>query len=372
MSKILYAASTARHLRSFHLPYIEALRAEGHEVKTLGRGEGVDYDIPFEKKLLSTRNTACRRELRRILQQEQFDCLLLNTTLCALHVRLACPRRGRPRVVNFVHGYLFSDGDRSLGARGKRLVERLLRGRTDALLVMNGEDLRIAERDRLAPEIYFTRGMGVSDKPERTAPQDIRRRYGEGRYAIAYLAELSPRKNQRLLIEAVALLRERVPNLCLWLVGDGAERPHLERKARALGIADRVVFFGQRADACDILRAADLYVSTARSEGLPFNVAEALAAGKPIVASRVKGNAELITDGQTGLLFHRDSLTELTDAILAVYDGRFHPDEAAMRRTYDTYSLPAVLPDTLRLMRQAMRLPKTTEATEDACPQSPV
>jgi hypothetical protein len=52
MSKILYAASTASHIKSFHLDYIEALRRDGHEVLTMAKGDGVDFDIPFEKRII--------------------------------------------------------------------------------------------------------------------------------------------------------------------------------------------------------------------------------------------------------------------------------------------------------------------------------
>ena len=106
MSKILYTASTMSHINNFHLDYINALRSEGHTVLTMARGEGADFNIPFEKKLLSPKNTRCRKEIKRILENEKFDIVILNTTLSAFHIRLAMPRR-RPRVLNIVHGYLF-------------------------------------------------------------------------------------------------------------------------------------------------------------------------------------------------------------------------------------------------------------------------
>ena len=96
MSKILYTASTMSHINNFHIDYIEALRKEGHTVLVMARGEGADFDIPFEKKIFSRKNTECRRNIRKILIREKFDAIILNTTLAAFHIRLACPKKNRP------------------------------------------------------------------------------------------------------------------------------------------------------------------------------------------------------------------------------------------------------------------------------------
>ena len=104
MSKILYVASTYSHIKSFHLEYIKALRAAGHEVLIMANGSEADYNIPFEKRIFSRRNSVCRKEISKIVKEEHFDAILLNTTLAAFHVRLALNGKKRPRVVNFVHG----------------------------------------------------------------------------------------------------------------------------------------------------------------------------------------------------------------------------------------------------------------------------
>ena len=74
--KILYAASSMRHINNFHLDYIKALRDMGHTVKVMASGEGADFDIPFEKKLFSPKNTACRKKIREIIRSEGFDVII--------------------------------------------------------------------------------------------------------------------------------------------------------------------------------------------------------------------------------------------------------------------------------------------------------
>ena len=64
MSKILYAASNMSHINNFHLPYIDVLKKDGNEVLVMARGEGADFDIPFEKKIFSRANSRCRKMIR--------------------------------------------------------------------------------------------------------------------------------------------------------------------------------------------------------------------------------------------------------------------------------------------------------------------
>ena len=106
-SKILYAASTASHLRRFHKPYIDALSADA-TVLTMANGEGVDLCVPFAKSFFSLSNFKCVFQIRKILKRERFDRVILNTSLTAFLVRAAMlGMRNRPYVLNVVHGYLF-------------------------------------------------------------------------------------------------------------------------------------------------------------------------------------------------------------------------------------------------------------------------
>jgi hypothetical protein len=109
MSKILYVASTIGHINNFHLPYIERLRAEGHTVSVMANGEGADHNIPFEKRVLSLRNLFLKGKIRKIIYTGGYDTVILNTTLAAFHVRRALKKNNRPKVINIVHGYLFSE-----------------------------------------------------------------------------------------------------------------------------------------------------------------------------------------------------------------------------------------------------------------------
>jgi glycosyltransferase involved in cell wall biosynthesis len=114
------------------------------------------------------------------------------------------------------------------------------------------------------------------------------------------VGRLVPWKQVNGLLEALT----EVPELGLVVVGDGPERPRLERRARELGVSDRVYFAGQRSkkEALGLMAACDLFVLNSAYEGLPHVVLEAMALGLPVVATAAGGTPEVVRDGETGVL----------------------------------------------------------------------
>ena len=354
--KILYAASTFGHIEAFHLPYIEALRLEGNEVLTMANGEGADFNIPFEKKIFSVRNFKCQRTVKKIIESEDFDLIILNTSLAAFHIRCALPKSARPRVVNIAHGYLFSS-QKPLGIKGKiknfalLSAEKFLAGKTDAVITMNREDYEIAKTHKLAPEITETLGMGVKRKDAEVSREDIRREISgeEQRLVLLFVGELSDRKNSEYLIEKMPEVLEKEPKAELWLVGEGDKRESLELLAEGLGVSHRVKLLGRKNNVFDYLRAADIYVSASKSEGLPFNIVEALGAGLPVVASSVKGQIDILEDGAGKLFSPADSRAYINALCEAIAEGVSPKAE----ETFVKYSFEKVFTDTFEKIKKA-------------------
>jgi glycosyltransferase involved in cell wall biosynthesis len=135
---------------------------------------------------------------------------------------------------------------------------------------------------------------------------------------VVCVGNLFPYKGQRLLIPALARLRQRLPDTHLVLVGEGPDRPTLARLAAAHGQQEYVHLVGARADAPAVLAASDAVAVPSPAEGLPLVPLEALALGKPVVGTRAGGLPEIITHGVTGLLVPPRQPAALADALLAV------------------------------------------------------
>jgi glycosyltransferase involved in cell wall biosynthesis len=133
-----------------------------------------------------------------------------------------------------------------------------------------------------------------------TAPA-LPRRFGLLR--VGMIARMnSPSKNHRSFLRAAARLRGRYPDVEFVLVGDGPLRPALEREAKDLGIGGQVQFLGDRRDISAILASIDISVLPSESESLSNAIIESMAAGVPVVASRVGGNLELIDESRGSLV----------------------------------------------------------------------
>jgi glycosyltransferase involved in cell wall biosynthesis len=134
---------------------------------------------------------------------------------------------------------------------------------------------------------------------------------GRPDFVVLTPARLHPQKGHTYLLRAAA----QVPDATFVLAGDGPLRAELEAEARDLGVADRCVFLGQRADVPALLAAADLFVLPSLFEGLPVSVLEAMAAERPVVATAIGGTDEAITSEESGLLVPPKDPAALASAI---------------------------------------------------------
>jgi glycosyltransferase involved in cell wall biosynthesis len=138
------------------------------------------------------------------------------------------------------------------------------------------------------------------------------------RPAVLSVAGMYERKGIRDLIDAAALLRARVPDAVVYLVGDGPDRQVFEAYAKERGVADRVEFLGFRADVLELMRAADVFVLASHAEAGPLVVVEARSVGTPVVATAAEGVSEMLDNGEAGLLVPPRDPAALADALARV------------------------------------------------------
>jgi glycosyltransferase involved in cell wall biosynthesis len=120
---------------------------------------------------------------------------------------------------------------------------------------------------------------------------------------VVMVANLRHPKDPQTLVRATARLKGAYPGIRTLFVGEGRLRPELEELIRKLGLIEEARLLGRRDDVRGVLAAADVFCHSSLSEGLPNAVIEAQAAGVPCVVSRAGGSAELVTDGERGLVF---------------------------------------------------------------------
>lgn len=274
----------------------ERARSAGLEVWVVPQRPGLDlaWVGQFARRL--------RREQVDVLHTHEFEMNAFGGTAAVL---------ARVRTLSTIHGKHWI-ADRPRRALAYRVLQR-----AGVPIVAVSEDLAGFLSDRLrVPRdrvLLVHNGIPLPEIGANHSRTDARTALGvpaDGPLLVA-VGNLYPVKDHATLLRAVAGL----PGVRVAIAGRGDEEENLLRLARELGIAERVHLLGLRDDIDRVLAAADLFVQPSLSEGLPLAILEAMAAGCPVVATRVGGTEEAVIDGETGLLVAPAAPDELAAAL---------------------------------------------------------
>jgi glycosyltransferase involved in cell wall biosynthesis len=262
----------------------------------------------------------------------------------ALRGLVGALRRDRPDLVHglLFHGYVFGAvagrlagipvvvaSRRSLShfKRGKphyRLAERVANRLTD-LVIANSEAVRadVLRSEGLAPERVVVIHNGVPvERFDRPRDEELRRRLAidKASRVVVVVANFLLYKGHEVFLDAWARVVARAPDAVALLVGDGPARGEIEARAAAAGLTGSLRFLGSRLDVPDVLALADVLVHPSFEEGFCNAILEAMAAGKPVVATDVGGNPEAVVPGTTGLLVPAGDGAALAQALTSLLD----------------------------------------------------
>lgn len=338
--KLLLVANVVKeHVLKFHVPTIAALKQQGWTVDVAASGE---EDVPYcdrqirgewKRSPFTLDTFRGIRQLRRVIDEGNYDIIYCHTPVGALVARLAAgkARRRGTKVVYFAHGFHFFTGAPLINWLLFYPIERLLAHRMDLLITLNDEDYERA--GRIFPKdlpVVRVPGVGVNfarlDVPEKAASRAaLRREWGIAQDALVliYVAELIPNKNQKMLFEALQEIHKKRTDTYLVLVGPDHADGHFQRLAHQMGVAEFVVFTGWRSDIGACLNAADIAVASSKREGLALNIVEAMYCGLPVVATDNRGHVPIIRDGENGYLVHIGESGKMAQRVMEIAE---HPE----------------------------------------------
>jgi len=284
--------------------------------------------------------------------------------------------RPRPAIVHTYHGHVLEGYFGAAKARLYLELERALARVSDCLIGVSQATvddlvrLGVAPRERFRvlplgldlerlaelPRSSFHSPRGENDDRGGRVRVEARRglNLGDEEVLLVFVGRVVPIKRLDVLLQALAQARSSGPRLRLAVVGDGEERPRLERQASELGIADDVLFLGYRRELRPIFAAADIAVLSSDNEGTPVSLIEAAAAGLPAVATDVGGVREVVSE-ETGILVPRGDAGALAGALVEMTAGpelRARFGAAARERAIGRYGADRLLGDTDALYRE--------------------
>jgi glycosyltransferase EpsD len=331
--KILFVANVRAHFL-FHLPYMKYLKDLGYEVHACANGAGFAgeellpvcdrfFDLPIARRPFGPANLKAYKALKRLIDDNDYKLISCHTPVGGVLARLAArkARKNGTKVMYTAHGFHFYKGAPLMNWLVYYPIERFCAKYTDVLVTINAEDFALAREKLPVRRICRIHGVGVDSESIRAACVDaheIRRENGIPQEAVLLISvgELNRNKNHAAMLKAVKILRDRgIDGFFYVICGAGATRDALCAQIEASGLATHVRLLGQREDAIALLKSSDVFLFPSFREGLSKALMEAMAAGLPVVCSRIRGNTDLIRQGEGGLLYRPDDADGFAEGI---------------------------------------------------------
>ena len=322
LMRILYIATVRSHIGQFHVPVINALKAAGHEVHAAYHDNSADkpgldlsmldkvFEVPFERSPYSPQNVKACKILKKIIDEGNYDIIHCHTPVGGVMTRIAAKdaRKRGTKVFYTAHGFHFYKGAPKKYWAMFYPVEKALAKETDVLITINQEDYDLANKHFKARKVVKVNGVGVdlskfhvATAEEKQSAREVLGIHPE-QFVMLCAADLSVRKNQPMIFRAMARIKDECPNMVALLPGQPILKDEYEKLCAELGISNMVQLMGYRRDIDKLLAACDCVISSSRQEGLPMNLIEAAASGRYIIATDVRGNADVVKQSGFGAL----------------------------------------------------------------------
>jgi glycosyltransferase involved in cell wall biosynthesis len=369
---------------ALHVAYLASgLQKRGYDTTlaagTLARGEdsmafvadelGVEVVRIDElgREISPLRDFVATIKLARLIRRDRPQILHTHTAKAGTVGRVAALLAGSrrpPIVVHTFHGHVLRGYFGPLRSLLFRLLERRLASITTALVAVSPQVRDDLVALGVAPSKRFVIIRLGIELDERVAPeQDGRvesRRYlgiPSEHFVVGWIGRMTAVKRTDDVLIAFKYLRESGVEAMLCMVGDGPDRPQLEQRAHELGIVRDTLFLGYQEDVAPFYAAFDALVLPSGNEGTPVSVIEALAAGRPVVATRVGGVPDVVRDGKDGFLVEAGATDDLAERL-----GRLARDPklgermgaAGRERVLPRYAVDRLVDDVDRLYRSLL------------------
>lgn len=350
MKKFLIVAHYSRFLVQFELNDVKLLQGMGYEVHYATNFEHEDmyadavqvirehgvilHQVDFVRSPYNiSANIKAYKQLKHLMQTEMFAGVHCHTPMAGALARLAANAAHTAPVLYTAHGFHFYKGCPLKNRLIYQTAETFLARYTDAQITINQEDYAAAQKFPLRGKAYYVPGIGVDVQKIASVQVDRvakRKELGipEDAFAFISVGELNENKNHSTVIRALA--RTDIPNSYYLICGEGKLKQQHFELAQKLGISEKVKLLGFRTDVSEILRACDCFVFPSFREGLSVSLMEAMAAGLPCIASRIRGNVDLLEESR--YLFEPADESELCQLLKDAANGVQTEQECAQNR----------------------------------------
>lgn len=326
--KALMVASVASMIDQFNRENISLLQTMGYEVdvacnfevgntsseervkrfrQELQKQEVGTFQLPIPRKILAFSDMIqAYKQLKKMVEEKQYTLVHCHSPIGSVIARLACRKQRKKglKLIYTAHGFHFFTGAPKKNWLIFYPIEKLFARYTDILITICSEDYQRARKKKLGKNIVYSPGVGIDvDKVKKIDKKaDKRQMLGirEEDILVLSVGELNQNKNHETILRALKQLNRT--DVHYVICGQGDKKEELERMAKQFGMEERLHLLGFRTDALEWMKVADLFAFPSYREGLPVSLMEAMAAGLPVVCSKIRGNVDLIKDGEGGYM----------------------------------------------------------------------
>jgi glycosyltransferase involved in cell wall biosynthesis len=369
---------------ALHVAYLASgLQERGYETTlvagTLARGEdsmafvadelGVRVErVPqLGREIAPLRDLRAAMQLARLIRRQRPQILHTHTAKAGAVGRIAALLAGDARppiVVHTFHGHVLRGYFDPVRTLGFRLLERWLATKTTKLIAVSPQVRDDLVALGVAPaEKFEVIRLGIElerrVETDANARTETRRLLGvpEHAFVVGWIGRMTGVKNADAVLDAFRQLRDDGVDAYLCMVGDGPDRDKVEQRASELGIVRRCLFLGYQEEVAPYYAAFDTLILPSVNEGTPVSAMEALAAGRPVVATRVGGIPDVVEDGEDGYLAEPGETAQLAEQLARLArdpELRERMGEHGRARVIDRYAVERLLDDVDRLYRSLL------------------
>lgn len=339
MKKMLMLASVASMIDQFNLPNIELLQEMGYEVhvacnfekgstcteekikalkEKLKEKQVTYFQIDFNRNVLKLGDDfKAYQQVLRLCRKNRYEFLHCHSPIGGVVGRLV-GHKTHTKVIYTAHGFHFYKGAPIQNWLIYYPIEKFLSRFTDVLITINKEDYDISNEKMKARKNIYVPGIGVDiDRFNIISDLELEEQNKNSEEVIMVsIGELSKRKNHEVIIKAIAQM-EGIRPIKYFIVGKGELDEYLQNLINSYHLQDSIKLMGFCDNIPEILCKAHIFAFPSLQEGLPVALMEAMASGLPCVASRIRGNVDLL-DNNGGILFTADSAEEAKNAIMTL------------------------------------------------------
>lgn len=336
MKKALMYASVASMIQQFNMENIKLLQELGYKVdvacnfdfgstisnekiealkKDLKEMQVDFYHIPVPRKISDINNLReSYKETKKLMNKKNYDLIHCHSPIGGIICRLANKKSNNyknSRMIYTAHGFHFFKGNNPIKNFIFRNIERYGAKYTDTLITINKEDYEAAKKFKLRKNgtVEYVPGVGIDIDRINSIKGDRNKLINElgipkDSVLLISVGELNDNKNHRVVIESLPQLPKNVHYL---ICGLGSLKNTYIQLAKELGVSNRLHLLGYRTDVIEVLKSCDIFIFPSKREGLSVALMEAMACGLPCIASKIRGNVDLITDN-TGIICENNNI----------------------------------------------------------------